>query len=849
MSSIEKDERLLPLPGANNLQINHQHDAPANYAPIYEDDVFSESRSIRDYFLVIYKRLPIILAMTILVTAVVAFYMYRLPAIFEGTTTMVIEPPKPKATQSNRDVYINFGGDQSYYNTQLRLLKNPELMQKVVIKLGLYKDPNLLAKNNKGFLSSLRSMFSGDKSAENDNSIAVLTQNTDAMNVVDINTLTPEEKMRVESYANSFVGSLVVEQVQQTDIVNLRMTSNSPDLIPAILNTLADTHKQNEGDRSDQGGKRVYEDLTNSIEELKSTIAQQEAQRLNEMRAANLPITGSDGKGADNFISQKLNTLSGQYLAAVDDRRKAQAEYESAQTAINKGVAYAGVSRELNDYITRARENILKMKNELKSSLDKLDEKITEAEAKLADLRVRYEDAYKPVQAQKEIVEKLKTARSKSEREGNAKIDTEEKNLIKSAKGETTNTLEGRLTAAQRRESELAREYAEALNQSQYAGVATTKLTTLNNYIETNRNLLNTYLQKQKEIELTNNIERSDNINISTRAVKPESPIGPMRNRNIFIAFLLTFALGIGLAFLLDYLDDSVKTSDDIGKHLGLPTLALIPHQSVLEKKRKGSSLQSINGNGGPSSTALMSIENSRSAMAEAYRHLRTSLLFSSAGKPPQTILVTSSQPSEGKTTTAINTAVTLAQAGADVVIIDCDLRRPRLHSHFAMDNNSGLTNYLSGERNLETLLKPYPSYPKLKVITSGPIPPNPAELLSSQDMKDLLRELKGTFKHIIVDSPPAISFTDAAILSTQVDGVVLVAMSGKSSIQLIKRFKQRLHAIGARLYGVVLNGIKPDSFEYGYYGYGYEYGYTYEADADDSTPRMEDEYEKADRK
>lgn len=848
MSSIEKDERLLPLPGASNLQIHHQHDVPANYAPIYEDDVFSEGRSIRDYFLIIYKRLPIILGMTILVTAVVAFYMYRLPAIYEGSTTMVIEPPKPKATQSNRDVYINFGGDQSYYNTQLRLLKNPELMQKVVIKLGLYKDPNLLSKNNKGFFSSLRSMFGGDKSAEDENSIAVLSQNTDSMDVADINTLTSDEKMRVESYAGYFVGSLDVQQVQQTDLVNLKMSNNNPDLIPAILNTLADTHIQMEGTRSEQGGKRAYEDLTRTIDELKSTVAQQEAERLNIMRAENLPIT-TEGKGS-NFIDTKLTALSQQYLEAEDARRKAQAEYSAAEAAINKNVPFAGVSRELGDYTNKARENILKKKDDLKSFLDKLDEKITIEEAKLADLEVKYTREYKLVKSQIEVVDKLKKDREKTEKDGIAKISAEEKKLVNDAKGETLATLQGRLAAAQRRESELARAYTEAKSESQYAGVATTKLTTLNNYIETNRTLLNTYLQKQKEIELSNNIERSDNLNVSTRAVRPESPVGPMRNRNIFIAFLLTFAVGIGLAFLLDYLDDSVKSSDDIGKHLGLPTLALIPHQSVLEKKRKSSSLQSINGNGdGPSSTALMSIENSRSAMAEAYRHLRTSLLFSSAGKPPQTILVTSSQPSEGKTTTAINTAVTLAQAGADVVIIDCDLRRPRLHSHFAMDNNTGLTNYLSGERNLEALLKPYPSYPKLKVITSGPIPPNPAELLSSQDMKDLLRELKGTFKHIIVDSPPAISFTDAAILSTQVDGVVLVAMSGKSSIQLIKRFKQRLNTIGARLYGVVLNGIKPDSFEYGYYGYGYEYGYTYEADNDDSTPRMEDEYDTVVRK
>jgi capsular exopolysaccharide synthesis family protein len=211
--------------------------------------------------------------------------------------------------------------------------------------------------------------------------------------------------------------------------------------------------------------------------------------------------------------------------------------------------------------------------------------------------------------------------------------------------------------------------------------------------------------------------------------------------------------------------------------------------------------------------------------------------LFSSAGKPPQTILVTSSQPAEGKTTTAINTAITLAQSGADVVIVDCDLRRPRLHQHFGLENISGLTNYLSGEKNPDNLLKPFPGLPKLKVITSGPIPPNPAELLSSNEMKNLLQFLKGNFKHIVIDSPPAISFTDAAILSTLVDGVILVALAGKSSIHLMRRFKQRLGIIGARIYGVVLNGVKANSVEYGYYGYSYTNYYAH----DESTPMMED--------
>jgi capsular exopolysaccharide synthesis family protein len=288
----------------------------------------------------------------------------------------------------------------------------------------------------------------------------------------------------------------------------------------------------------------------------------------------------------------------------------------------------------------------------------------------------------------------------------------------------------------------------------------------------------------------------------------------------------------------LDYLDDSVKTSDDIGRHLGLPTLALIPHHLGIEKRKNALSTVAVNG--GSSPPALITLEERSSPMAEAYRHLRTSLLFSSAGKPPQTILVTSSQPAEGKTTTAINTAITLAQAEADVVVIDCDLRRPRVHNYFGLDNSQGLTNYLSGERNTENLIRSYPELPRLKIVTSGPIPPNPAELLSSNEMKNLLQFLRGRFRHVIVDSPPAISFTDAAILSTLVDGVVLVAMANKSSIHLMRRFKQRLGAIGARIYGVVLNGIKSGSMEYEYYGSGY-YNYYKHSVGDTSTPVMED--------
>jgi capsular exopolysaccharide synthesis family protein len=415
-------------------------------------------------------------------------------------------------------------------------------------------------------------------------------------------------------------------------------------------------------------------------------------------------------------------------------------------------------------------------------------------------------------------------------------IDRDKKSVDKDAVGGALVSLRSQLESKRREESQSLAAYEQEAARANIQGQAQTRLTTAKREIETNRNLLDTYTQRQKEQELAIAAGRPDNIKIPSNAVINNQPVGPQRGRNILVALLMSLGAGIGLAFLLDYLDDSVKTSDDIGRHLGLPTLALIPHYVSGDRRRL--SLAGANGNGGSTTTGLITLDERNSPMAEAYRHLRTSLLFSSAGRPPQSILVTSSQPSEGKTTTAVNTAITLAQADADVVIIDCDLRRPRLHTYFDLENSQGLTNYLSGERNTENLIKSCKTLPRLKVITSGPIPPNPAELLSSQEMKNLIQFLRGKYKHIIIDSPPAISFTDAAILSTIVDGVVLVAMSGKSSIHLMRRFKHRAGNIGARIYGVVLNGLKSGSAEYDYYS-GY-YDYYGASTADDETPVME---------
>ena len=776
------------------------------------------------------------MAIAIIVTAAAAFYSYRQPSVFQASTSIIIEPRRAPQTQKDA-ININFGDDQKYYNTQLELLKNASLMKHVVIALGLQRDPNLFGDQDRGLLGGIRSLVSGTKkAADTENTLPVVSEaETATVKGAEVQ-LTAEEAKLADEYSSTLLGGLGVDQVQRTNIVIITVESTKPALAAKVSDKVAELFIKEDAERETAGQQKAYEDLGASIEEMKTTIVQKENDLISVMTNSGLAL---QDKGAEVRAADLQNLLT-QYRTAQEETGKIQATYNAAVAASQKGdiLAVGGENRAIQD----ARTQKLKRQMDLDTRIEAIDKKIDEANENRKKLLATKTEQFKGVIEIDEQIKELGEQRVRIQADVSKKIDAEGRQVENNAKRDYLASLGSQLASAQQREGRQRAAFEQAAAKANVEGVAETRLTTLKEEIKNNHELLNTYTQRQKEQELALTTGRPDNIKIQGNAVTPTSPIGPKRTRNILIALFLSLAAGIGLAFLLDYLDDSVRTSDDVSRHLGLPTLALIPHYMNTEKRK----LLPVNGNGTDNgsgtlaSAALITMEERHSPMAEAYRHLRTSLLFSSAGKPPQTILITSSQPSEGKTTTAINTAITLAQSDVDVVIIDCDLRRPRLHSHFGFENTQGLTNYLSGDKNTKKLLRTYAALPRLKVITSGPIPPNPAELLSSAEMRNLLQFLTGRFKHVIIDSPPAISFTDAAIISTLVDGVVLVAMANKSSIHLMRQFKQRVSAIGARIYGVVLNGIKSGSMEYDYYGSGY-YKY-YSQSADDETPLLEDQ-------
>ncbi len=310
-----------------------------------------------------------------------------------------------------------------------------------------------------------------------------------------------------------------------------------------------------------------------------------------------------------------------------------------------------------------------------------------------------------------------------------------------------------------------------------------------------------------------------NNISVAGFAIPNDVAVSPRRLTTVLAAFFLATLFGMGLALFLEYLDDTIRSVEEIESLLQLPALAAIPTIESMPKRK----LLLVGANEEEEEHAnseLLIFADSRSALSEAYRQLRTSILLSTAGHPPKSLLITSSLPSEGKTTTATNTAISLAQTGAKVLIVDADMRRPRLHAVFNIPNVEGLSTLLSSESTDADITRVVKTDDgtQLSLLTSGPIPPNPAELIGSDQMANLLKKLQNHFTHVVIDSPPITSFTDGVLIASMVDGVILVVHSGKSSRQVVKRSRQLLQDVGARILGVVLNKVNlrsQDNYHY----------------------------------
>lgn len=780
---MTQDERLLPIkPGREDMSLAEiaQGRAYGKYSRYGNQP----ETNFRDYLHVILKRKWLILSLVLVITSLVSIQAFREPSIYQGNTQIRIEPKPTSILQTGGAALVVNRTDPNFWGTQLKLLQNPSLARQVILTLDLQNNPEFLGgQANSGIFTSLKRVLGREKTRP-----AAQGQNSDPdpigerqMNEMQ---LTAEQLAALEPYEDAIADGQLVTPIEKTSLVTISFSHTNPELAKRIADTLGDVFVQNNIERQELGMSKAEVALAKEIATYQEKVKTKRDARFEFARQNNLPLT----EKSINLEARKEEGYADQLLAAENERREAKAKYDAARTA-DDPLANPEVQKD---------EHIRKLRDELSDLKEK-------REALLQIYTPEWPDV-KKVEAQ---------------------IKSKEEDL-KRAPAQVLSSMKKQLEAAEAKSNGLIKAYSEQHGRTTAQTKAEIDLAAMTYELMTDEQYLNTLYQKQRELTVTGG-DGGTSVSIASYSRLPREPIGPARLRTIMLAFVISLMGGVGLAFLLDFLDDSVKSIEDIDRYIHLPALALIP----AARNDKG---KLTPGEPAPTSasTALALVNDGRSPMAEAYRHLRTSLLLSSAGNPPKTILVTSSQPSEGKTTTAINTAFMLAQTGAEVLIIDCDLRRPRLHSNFSLPNTRGLTNYLSGECPIEDALQPYDKASNMKLLTSGPIPPNPAELLGSEEMRKLFHSMSQQFTHIIVDSPPVISFTDAAILSTFVDGVILVIHGGRSSRAVVRRAKQQLLDVGANIFGVVLNNVRPESHEYygaGYYSAYYQTEYYGEAD------------------
>ena len=729
-----------------------------------EDD----SVRLREMWRIIQKRKWLVITIVMIATALVAVEMIRAKPIYQAAT--IIEIGKDSSTLvKSGDLTINDDSDPQYQvnlRTKILLLNSRELHEDVVANLKLDQDPRFVQSGQENsLLGGLRSMF-GKNEVPADTAAEDTTEDTTSQDEI---SRPAEETARLAPYVEAVEENLIVEPLRDTRALKVSYTHNDPAI--AALVTVGW--------------------LDSSTRELKSKVEQAEKALADYTRDHNIFTIPDERNQQTTLTTEKMARLHDQLMRAQTDRMLKQTLYQQMK---------AGQIDHLPDAFTDAR-------------LADLQKQLNELNVQVAQLRVKFGPKNSHVvEAQQQIAtleEQIKSTRSSLEQ----KLQTDYERAVEDEKA--------LIAAVEQSKTEAARENQDAIQYN-----------ILKQDLDTSRALYTDFLQKTNQAK-AQVAEQHNNIRVIERAAVPKKPVGPKRAMMILLAFMVSLAGSVGLVFFLEYIDNTIKNVEDVSRYVQLPALGVIPANTGASKRLSKRNSKSLAG-----SSKLALAENARkdqlvaldtrSSGAEAYRALRTSVLLSAAGRPPKVVLVTSSQPGEGKTTTCVNTAISLAQLGSSVLVIDCDLRKPAVHKAFDVNHAVGLSTYLSRDVTLEDLVQELP-IPNVSVLPCGSIPPNPAELISSERMRQLLATASERYDHVLIDSPPLINVTDPVILSRMVDGVMLVVHGGKSSRQMVRRARQELASVGAKIFGVVLNNV--DLRHEGYDGYYYSrYVYRYEA-------------------
>ncbi len=609
---------------------------------------------------------------------------------------------------------------------------------------------------------------------------------------------------KAASLLGGFKGNLRVSLSQNSRIIEVHYRSTEPETAANVVNSLMQTYIEDNRRTRFESTMAASDWLQKQLVDLQMKVETSQEKLVRYQREHE--ILGIDEK--QNITTQKLDELNKALTAAESERMDRESFYHLVESGDPDAIAASAGSVDAGNGVQSA--SVL---------LDSLAAKQADLKIQVADLNTQFGPSY-PKLAQ--LNNQLK--------EIDSEIQAEMKKIASKVRGQYVTALgrENMLHDA----LEKQKQEANKLNESAI------EYNMLKRDAETNRALYEGILEKLKEASVSAGL-KANNFHVVDAARSPTFPVEPNIPRNLGFALVLGLATGVGLAFLKEGLDNTIRTTEQAHIISGLPSLGMIPLGS--KAAREGPNAKRLVIASSKEAVELVTQVRPQSQMAESYRALRTSLLLSNLGSPPKIIMVTSALPQEGKTTTSINTAVVLAQKGVRVLLIDADLRRPSIHKTLGMGPRSGLSNVLTGSTTLEQAITRTAILPNLFILPAGTPPPNPAELLASSNMREMLAQLRDQYDHIVVDTPPSLSVTDAVVLSQRADAVVLVIRSGQTTKQSLRRARDLLAQVSAKVVGVLLNAVDLSSPDYYYY---YEYQGKYAQYYQDPSASEDGEYE-----
>jgi len=751
--------------------------SPALHDPLSADSWSSGEEEglglseLREYLHGIRKRWKLVLLVLLLAVLASVIHFSITPPSYRATTVLQIERHNPAAVIPSQSPWLQSLWNMEYYPTQYKLLQSRGMAERVVRDLRLDENPR----------------FNHRAGADREGRTAA------------------DDRAALAAIANRVRGGLSVEPDRGTQLVRLTYRSSDPELAARLANGFAQTYI--EWGIETQSGRvgQASSVLSEQIDTLKQEVADRERQ-LQLLSQQEEALTFNPDS---SVTSQRLQSLNEQFIEAKRRRIEREARYEELRTAPDRTVA----DLESSGVVDNVLREQLRLEREYETKLK----------------------TYKPDwPAMLDLKAEIDKGRQNLER----LVAREADRIRQNARAE--------YQAARRQEETLEQEIEELKRQMLDNSSVAVQYNNLQVEISTRRELLEELISRQSETEVALRIQnnRESNVRVVDEALVPSAPYHPSLRRSVSMGLAAGLLLGLGGALLLEFLDRTLKNADEVERWLGLPVLAVIPDLNEARNGKRGYGYGYGYGRAGkkqptrggdsrrwlekktardstPDGVELVPHNRPRLAVSEAYRTLRTALLLSTPDGL-RTAVVTSAGAGEGKTVTASNLGVVLAQLGRKVLLVDADLRKPRLHKVFKVSNRSGLVHLLTGNAEMDDTVH-RTSISQLSVVPAGPIPPNPSELLASSRMTDLLQMAKARFDTVIFDTPPVLAVTDAILVGAQTDGVVLCLRSGQVVREDARNCLNRLTRVEVKVLGTVLNGYRPQAGRYARSDHYYE--------------------------